>query len=155
MRELVTSLVFEVDHADSQQQKLQRVASLTRVAREVRFVPVDFRRGDLAHALEAAGHDPHLPTAWLWEGVVMYLDRDEIKTTLRILEDRSAPGSRLIVAYHQPAWMLLLLAVICGLALHGHSAAICSRLLFGELCCTSVRTDSIEKINHTVYVLRR
>jgi hypothetical protein len=53
MRELVTSLVFEVDHPDSQQQKLQRVASLTQEAREVRFVPVDFRRGDLAYALEA------------------------------------------------------------------------------------------------------
>ena len=42
----------------------------------------------------------------------MYLSRDEIETTLRIVEDRSAPGSRLIVAYHQPAWTLLLLAVI-------------------------------------------
>jgi methyltransferase (TIGR00027 family) len=112
MRELVASLVFEVDHPDSQQQKLQRVASLTREAREVRFVPVDFSRDDLAHALEAAGHDPRLPTAWLWEGVVMYLGRDEIESTLRIVEDRSAPGSRLIAAYHQPAWMLLLLAVI-------------------------------------------
>ena len=112
MPELVTSLVFEVDHPDSQQQKLQRVASLTREAREVRFVPVDFTRDDLAHALEAAGHDPLLPTSWLWEGVVMYLDRDAIETTLRIVEHRSAPGSRLIVAYHQPAWMLLLLAVI-------------------------------------------
>ena len=42
----------------------------------------------------------------------MYLDRDEIETTLRIVENRSALGSRLIVAYHQPAWMLFLLAVI-------------------------------------------
>jgi methyltransferase (TIGR00027 family) len=75
-------------------------------------VPVDFAVGDLAHALEAAGHDVQLPTAWLWEGVVMYLDRDEIERTLRTVEERSAPGSRLIVAYHQPAWMLLLLKVI-------------------------------------------
>src|SRR5215813_7170537 len=112
MRELATSLVFEADHPHSQQQKLERVASLTREAREVRFVPVDFRRGNLAHALEAAGHDAHLPTTWLWEGVVMYLARHEIEATLRVVEDRSAPGSRLIVAYHQPAWMLLLLALI-------------------------------------------
>src|SRR5262245_16681775 len=112
MRELVTSLVFEVDHPDSQQQKLQRIAPLTPQASEVRFVPVDFRHDDLAEALEGAGHDVHLPTAWLWEGVVMYLDRKEIEATLRVIEDRSAPGSRLIVAYHQPAWMLLLLKVI-------------------------------------------
>src|SRR5437773_2718586 len=64
------------------------------------------------HAREAAGHEAHLPTAWLWEGVVMYLGRDAIETTLRTVEARSAPGSRLIVAYHQPAWMLLLLALI-------------------------------------------
>src|SRR5678815_2574416 len=112
MRELVTSLVFEVDHPDTQQQKLQRVASLIRQAREVRFVPVDFTRDDLARALETAGHDPRLPSAWIWEGVVMYLNRDEIEKTLRIIEARSAPGSRLIIAYHQPALMLLLLALI-------------------------------------------
>jgi len=112
MRELVGAVVFEVDHPDSQQQKLQRVARLTLEAREVRFVPLDFRHGDLAQALEAAGHDPRVPTAWIWEGVVMYLHRDEIETTLSTVEARSAPGSRLIVAYHQPALMLLLLAVI-------------------------------------------
>ena len=112
MRELVGSLVFEVDHPDSQELKRQRIASLTPAAREVRFVPLDFKRGGLAQALEAAGHDPDLPTAWLWEGVVMYLNRDEIEAILRVVEGRSAPGSRLIVAYHQPAWMLVVLALI-------------------------------------------
>ena len=112
MRELVGSLVFEVDHPDSQQLKRQRIASLTPEAREVRFVPLDFKSGGLAQVLEAAGHDPDLPTAWLWEGVVMYLNRDEIEAILRVVEGRSAPGSRLIVAYHQPAWMLLVLALI-------------------------------------------
>ena len=112
MRELVTAVVFEVDHPDSQQQKRERVASLTREAREVRFVPLDFRHGDLAQALEAAGHDPRAATAWIWEGVVMYLTRAEIETTLSTVEARSAPGSRLIVAYHQPALVLLLVALI-------------------------------------------
>lgn len=112
MRELGTSIVFEVDHPDTQQMKIQRVAPLTREAREVRFVPVDFGHDDLAGALKAAGHDASLPTAWLWEGVVMYLDRNQIEATLRVIEDRSAPGSRLVVAYHQPALMLLFLSVI-------------------------------------------
>jgi methyltransferase (TIGR00027 family) len=112
MHELVKSLVFEVDHPDTQQLKQQRVAPLRLEAREVRFVPVDFKRRGLAQALEDAGHDPQLPTAWLWEGVVMYLDRDEIEAILRIIQDRSALGSRLIVAYHQPAWMMLLVAIV-------------------------------------------
>jgi methyltransferase (TIGR00027 family) len=112
MRELVRAVVFEVDHPDSQQLKLRRVAPLSPEAGEVRFVPLDFKHGDLAQALEAAGHNPRMPTVWIWEGVVMYLDRDEIETTLSTVEARSAAGSRLIVAYHQPALMLLLLAVI-------------------------------------------
>jgi len=57
MRELVTSLVFEVDHPDSQHQKVQRVASLRLAAREVRFVPVDFRHNDLiGHATRLMRH---------------------------------------------------------------------------------------------------
>jgi methyltransferase (TIGR00027 family) len=112
MSELAKAVVFEVDHPDSQRQKLQRVHSLTRQAREIRFVPLDFRHGDLAQALEDAGHDSSVPTAWIWEGVVMYLRIDEIENTLSTVETRSASGSRLIVAYHQPALMLLLLGVI-------------------------------------------
>ena len=42
----------------------------------------------------------------------MYLTRDEVEAALRTIRDRSAAGSRLIVAYHQPAWMLLVLALI-------------------------------------------
>src|SRR5215831_17945779 len=42
----------------------------------------------------------------------LYLDRDQIEATLRVIEDRTGPGSRLVVAYHQPALMLLLLSVI-------------------------------------------
>jgi methyltransferase (TIGR00027 family) len=112
MRELAGAVVFEVDHPDSQRQKRERVGRLTLEAREIRFVPLDFSYGDLAQALEAAGHNPDVPTAWIWEGVVMYLTRAEIESTLRTVETRSAPGSRLIVVYHQPALMLLLLAVL-------------------------------------------
>jgi methyltransferase (TIGR00027 family) len=112
MRDLAKAVVFEVDHPDSQRQKLQRIAPLTLEAREVRFVSLDFTHGNLAQALEAAGHDPHMPTAWIWEGVVMYLTRAEIESTLSAVEARSAQGSRLIVMYHQPALILLLLAVM-------------------------------------------
>jgi methyltransferase (TIGR00027 family) len=112
MRELARAVVFEVDHPDSQRQKIQRIASLTLEALEIRFVPLDFSDGNLAQALEAAGHNPHVQTAWIWEGVVMYLTRAEIESTLSTIEARSALGSRLIVVYHQPALMLLLLAVM-------------------------------------------
>lgn len=106
MNELAHATVFEVDHPDSQKTKRERSKPLTARAREVRFVPVDFERDDLARALESAGHDASKPTTWVWEGVVMYLRPADVAATLAIVRDRSAPESRLVIAYHSPAAML-------------------------------------------------
>jgi len=112
MPELSGTTVFEVDHPDTQREKRERVAALTQAARDVRFAPVDFTRDNLDDALAAAGHDPALATTWLWEGVVMYLTPADIEATLAIIDHRSAPGSRLIVAYHTPAFMLRLIGPV-------------------------------------------
>ena len=106
MPELSEAIVFEVDHPDTQREKVARAASLARVAREVRFVPVDFTKDRLDDKLAAAGHDPRQPTCWIWEGVVMYLTRAEVEATLEIIARRSAPRSRLIIAYAAPAVIL-------------------------------------------------
>ncbi len=103
---LAGATVFEVDHPDTQRDKRARVSALAPVARDIRFVPVDFTKGDLERALDGAGHDRTRPTTWLWEGVVMYLERAAIESTLRVIARRSAPGSALLVLYHAPAWML-------------------------------------------------
>jgi methyltransferase (TIGR00027 family) len=112
MPELDGSVVFEVDHPASQRDKRSRSERLKPTAREVRFVPIDFRHDDLAGALIAAGHDPMQSTTWIWEGVVMYLGRRDIEATLQVVQARSSPGSRLIIAYHQPALMLFVIALI-------------------------------------------
>jgi methyltransferase (TIGR00027 family) len=112
MAELADVLVYEVDHPDSQHVKRERAACLRSLARELRFVPVDFTRDRLGDALAAAGHDPALPTTWIWEGVVMYLERADIAATLGALRARSAPGSRLVVTYHSPALALWLGALL-------------------------------------------
>ncbi len=100
--ELRDSVVFEVDHPDTQRDKRERSAGLARTAREVRFVPVDFTRDDLGRSLEAAGHDSTRPTLWIWEGVVMYLSEAEVEASLRVIQARSAPSSRLVIAYVAP-----------------------------------------------------
>jgi methyltransferase (TIGR00027 family) len=112
MSELKDSVVFEVDHPASQSDKRSRSERLKPTAREIRFVPVDFARDDLAGALTAAGHDPVRATTWIWEGVVMYLDRKDIDATLQAVQARSSVGSRMIIAYHQPALMLFVIALI-------------------------------------------
>jgi methyltransferase (TIGR00027 family) len=103
MPELADVTVFEVDHPDSQREKRERAVLLEQAAREVRFVPVDFTRDRLEDALASAGHDPARQTTWVWEGVVMYLERADIKATLRVVEARSALGSSLVVVYHSPS----------------------------------------------------
>jgi len=105
MPELRDTTVFEVDHPDSQREKLARVSGLTQTARAVRFVSVDFERDPLDEKLASAGHDLDIATTWVWEGVVMYLTRADIERTLAVVERRSAPGSRLIVVYHRPGVM--------------------------------------------------
>lgn len=108
MKELAGTTVFEVDHPASQAAKRVRAAALTPTAREIRFVAVDFTRDSLEEKLGKAGHDPQLPTTWIWEGVVMYLTRAAIEATLAVVEQRSAAGSRLAVLYHAPAPLLTL-----------------------------------------------
>src|SRR5581483_1539784 len=70
------------------------------LARDVRYVAVDFERDDLGAALAAAGHDPNAPTATVWEGVTMYLERPALEATLAVLGRVSASGSALLVTYY-------------------------------------------------------
>lgn len=115
MPELHDALVFEVDHPDTQQVKRRRAAALTPSARELRFVPVDFGRDDLARALREAGHDATVPTIWVWEGVIMYLTRQEVEATLACIGRRSAVGSRLIALYHRDAPVLRIVGLLVRL----------------------------------------
>jgi methyltransferase (TIGR00027 family) len=109
MPEMSEAIVFEVDHPDSQRDKRARAAMLTKIARDVRFVPVDFTRDNLNDALATAGHDPARATTWIWEGVVMYLTPKDVEATLAVVERRSEVGSRLIIAYHSPTFLLRLI----------------------------------------------
>ncbi|EOD64561.1 SAM-dependent methyltransferase [Amycolatopsis vancoresmycina] len=56
-------------------------------------VPADLR-DDWAAALRAAGFDPGVPTAWLAEGLLVYLSREDAEKLLSAVSELSAPGSR-------------------------------------------------------------
>lgn len=124
--ELARTGVWEVDHPASQQDKQARLAGagarlrgpddrdppsprqpehsgLPVLARSVQFTPVDFAVDDLGTALAAHGHDASAPTTWLWEGVVPYLTREQVRATVSALAARTAPGSALVVNYQAPS----------------------------------------------------
>jgi len=113
--ELSASVVFEVDHPDTQRDKQARVGALTPTAREVRFLAVDFARDSLEEALAKAGHDANEPTMWVWEGVVMYLTPADVEATLSVIERRSAPKSVLSITYSAPTAMRHVVGLIVRL----------------------------------------
>lgn len=99
---LAGTTVFEIDHPATQAGKRQRVATRTATADAVQFVPVDFEHDDLDTCLDRAGHEPGRPTVWIWEGVTPYLHPAAIEASLRVVAQRSAATSRLIVSYMTP-----------------------------------------------------
>jgi methyltransferase (TIGR00027 family) len=96
---LARARVFELDHPATQAWKREIATPIAPLAREVRFVPIDFGREDPAERLPAAGFDPGRTTFWLWEGVAMYLAPEAVLRTLAATAGLSAPGSRLALTY--------------------------------------------------------
>jgi methyltransferase (TIGR00027 family) len=103
LAELAEARVFEVDHPATQALKRAKAQALPPTAQELRFVSVNFEHESLGPALAAAGHRAAEPTAWIWEGVVMYLSDAALYSTLREIAAASAVGSTLIVNYHTPS----------------------------------------------------
>jgi methyltransferase (TIGR00027 family) len=91
--------LFEVDHPGTQAWKRERAAALCLPENEAHvFAPADFEKEDLRDVLDRAGFDWGKPTLFSWLGVVMYLTRDAITTTLRTLAG-AGPGSGLVLTY--------------------------------------------------------
>ena len=102
MPELADVTVFEVDHPATQREKRKRIGARAPLSREFVWTEVDFVKDDLDRVLASVGHRADQPTAWLWEGVTMYLDDRALRSTLAVVRKRSAPGSRVLVHYHEP-----------------------------------------------------
>jgi methyltransferase (TIGR00027 family) len=95
--------VYEVDEPSTQQWKQERITELGWLRPErLRYAPCDFETTDFLDALEWSGFDPARPALVSWLGVVVYLTRETIVTTLTRLASL-APGSELTVSYLMPA----------------------------------------------------
>jgi methyltransferase (TIGR00027 family) len=78
--------VFEVDHPATQEWKRVRLEEAGIVIPgSVTFVPVDFETRALADGLGTANFDPNEPAFFSWLGVVQYLTKDAVLSTLRFI----------------------------------------------------------------------
>ena len=77
---------FEVDHPDSQADKLERTAKLAGYPRDAAtYVSCDFERDDFLDRLGAEGFAVDQPALFVWEGVTPYLTEPAVRGTLRRL----------------------------------------------------------------------
>lgn len=98
---------FEVDHPRVQSLKRSRLSEAGIETQGVTFVPVDFSRDDAFEKLAAAGCGPGRKTAFLWEGVTLYLSEDDVRRTLRGVREQSAPGSVLVADVYAERFLRL------------------------------------------------
>ncbi|MBL8681725.1 MAG: SAM-dependent methyltransferase [Myxococcales bacterium] len=99
MSALASVTAWEVDHPATQKYKRARAEVRPSRCKDLRFVSVDFTKDSLAESLARAGHDASQRTAWVLEGVSVYLARAALEETLDAVRDRSALGSTLAFTY--------------------------------------------------------
>jgi methyltransferase (TIGR00027 family) len=88
------TVVYEIDQPEVLAYKSETLAAHgVAPPADRRAVPIDLRQ-DWPAALRAAGFDPSAPTAWLAEGLLMYLPADAQDRLFERITELSAPGSR-------------------------------------------------------------
>jgi methyltransferase (TIGR00027 family) len=90
---------FEVDHPETQKEKLSRLARLEGYpARAATYVACDFAdpEADFVSLLDAEGFDLSAPAVILWEGVTPYLEEDAVRGTVSRIASGCHPQSVLL-----------------------------------------------------------
>jgi methyltransferase (TIGR00027 family) len=90
---------FEVDAPATQADKRRRLAALGAEPAAVAYVGLDLLTGDLAAALDAAGHDPARPSLFVCEGLFASLTLEATASLCRTLRDRAPEGSVLAATF--------------------------------------------------------
>lgn len=94
--------VFEVDHPETQTWKRKRLADTgIPVPGTVVYCPIDFDERTLEAGLADSGFDDAAPSFFVWLGVVPYLTRDMVRTTLGFVAGLNA-RAEIVFDYNQP-----------------------------------------------------
>lgn len=94
---------FELDTQDVLDSKQQVLTAQHAVPGCERITISGDLRDDWPAALRAAGLRPDEPTAWVAEGLLVYLSPDDVDQLLDRVTDLSAPGSRLGLTFRNRA----------------------------------------------------
>jgi len=93
--------VFEVDYAATQLWKRERIKAAGLIEpRSLIFAPTDFERESLSEGLTKAGFRLNQPAFFQWLGVVPYLTREAVSSTLRFISE--VPEAVVVFDYAEP-----------------------------------------------------
>lgn len=94
---------FEIDHPATASRKRKKVEEvLCGLPGHVSYISIDFLEegyGDLETRLRAAGYDPTLPTLFILEGLISYLDEESVHQLLHFIASFSGAGSSVVLNY--------------------------------------------------------
>jgi methyltransferase (TIGR00027 family) len=104
-RDLESSLrIFEFDHPDTQDLKLERLQALGESFPEnLQCVPVDFEKETIADALAKSDYQAALPGFFSWLGTTPYLSNEATLATLRAIAETAVVGSEIVFDYLVPS----------------------------------------------------
>jgi len=92
--------VFEVDHPDTQQAKIQKVKRIFgSLPSHVTYVGLDLDEKKLGEGLLKASYRKDKKTLFIWEGVTVYLTPEAVDETLAFVAGNSGKGSSIIFDY--------------------------------------------------------
>jgi len=89
---------FEIDTPKTQAIKREMLKQAGIDSTGITFVAADFEKEDWLTRLVDAGFDINKPALFLWEGVIMYLDKEAVEDTLRKIAS-TARGSVVALDY--------------------------------------------------------
>jgi methyltransferase (TIGR00027 family) len=93
--------VFEVDYAATQVWKRERMRAAGLIEpRSLTFAPIDFERESLAEGLTRVGFGLNKPAFFQWLGVVPYLTKEAVSSTLKFISE--VPQACVVFDYAEP-----------------------------------------------------
>ena len=84
---------FELDHPGTQADKVQRLRAMGATGTGMALAATDFRIEEVGAVLKRCGHDRALPSLFVCEGLLVYLDQVTCRRLLGGLAGRAAEGS--------------------------------------------------------------
>jgi methyltransferase (TIGR00027 family) len=93
--------VFEVDYAATQLWKRERIKAAGLIEpQSLIFAPIDFERESLSEGLTRVGFRPKQPAFFQWLGVVPYLTKEAVSSTLKFIS--KVPQAVVVFDYAEP-----------------------------------------------------